>query len=73
MFSMQPLLVVCSDISSDESQTVFGLVCDSVYVRWPVEVTTGSDQEIFCVFCCSEGGVMKCVWENNWFLKGKIK
>jgi len=34
MFCMQPLLVVlCFDVPSDESQTVFGLVCDSVYVR----------------------------------------
>ena len=35
MFCMPPLLVVCCvcfDISSDESQTIFGLVCDSVYV-----------------------------------------
>ena len=31
MFCMQPLLV-CFDISSNESQTIFGLVCDSVYV-----------------------------------------
>ena len=30
MFCMHPLLVFCFDISSDESQTVFGLVCDSV-------------------------------------------
>ena len=29
IFCMQPRLV----ISSDESQTSFGLVCDSVYVR----------------------------------------
>ena len=24
-------------------------------------VTTDSDPEIFCIFCGSEGGVMKCV------------
>ena len=62
------MVVLCFDVSSDESQTIFGLVCDSVYVRRPIEVTTDSDRDIFCVFCGSEGGVMKCVWEGNWFL-----
>ena len=52
---------MCFDISSDESQTSFGLVWDIVYVGWPIEVTTDSDPEIFCVFCGFEGGVMKCV------------
>ena len=37
---------MCFDISSDESQTIFDLVCDSVYVGWPIEVTTDSDPEI---------------------------
>jgi len=68
MFSVQPLLVVCFDISSDKSQTAFGLVYNRVYVRWPIEVTSASDPVIFGVFCGSEGGVMKCVWEDNWFL-----
>jgi len=66
--SLFKLFVVCFDIPSDESQTIFGLVCDSVYVGGPIEVTTDSDPEIFCVFCGSEGGGMKCVWEDNWFL-----
>jgi len=36
---------LCFDISSDKSQTIFGLVCDSVYVRWPIEVTTDRLQQ----------------------------
>ena len=61
---MQPLLVVCLyfDILSDESQTIFGLVCDRVYVRRLIEVTTDSDLKIFCIFCGSEGGVIKSVY-----------
>jgi len=43
----------------------FGLDCDSVYVIRPIELTTDSDPEIFCVFCGSEGGVMKCIWEDK--------
>ena len=66
--SLFKLFVLRFDVSSDESQTVFGLVCDSGYVRWPIEVTTDSEPEKICIFCGSEGGVMKCIWENNRFL-----
>ena len=66
--SLFQLFVLCFDVSPDKSQTVFGLVCDNVYMRWPIEVTTDNDPDIFCVFCGSEGGVMKCVWEDNRFL-----
>ena len=32
MYSLK-LFVLCFDVSSDKSQTVFGHVCDSVYMR----------------------------------------
>ena len=36
-------------------------------MRRLIEVTTGSNPDIFCVFCGSDGGVIMCVWEDNWF------
>jgi len=71
MFCMQPLLVVCCVFLT------FRLMNLRLFLALFVIMCMWDDQlrsllivtpRYFAFFCGSEGGVMMCVWEDNWFL-----